>query len=577
MKHLFVVGLGRSGTTALGQIIGAHSSVVMGMERFKFLWDAKQIDRLRPRLFTEDRFFDFENSRFTNVTPATPKWARYYEQGRKKFPTATYIGDKITQPATIPALRGNFPDARFIFLVRDIREVAHSWEARASNPDDSAWAATRNARAAVAEWNSGLQTMLDEYEDHPHKVTLVDYTSFFGADNATPLRDILRALRLSMEDRIRTVYKGGREAYEQKIAGKPRPLSSEVQAHIAEAADFALWERYRVLCTRQPADAAPEAAVMSTPSPHAVEPAQSHARGQWTGPPQTTEPARSPALRPRPEQAEGTSALPNLLVAGTQKAGTTWLHAQLAKHPDIFMSDVKEIGYFNDAGHVENPESLSEYRAHFAPGVGMAYRGESTPHYFWRRDQLGVFSPHGKHDVASFAQETLGSDVRILVSLRDPVSRAISGFFHNIAMGRFGVEQSIFRCPPAMGIVDLGFYERHWQHWSDIFGAAHIHALLFDDLEAAPNTYLASALDFLGLEADQTFWASLDTAKLGERPRMNKLKKTESQISPQEIAALLNLYYDDIRFVERLTGRDLAAWRDLDLLVDRHCVVHRQT
>ena len=551
MNHLFVVGLGRSGTTALGQIFGAHSGIVMGMERFKFLWSPDQIHRLRPRLFTEDRFFDFEGHGFTNVTPETPKWATYYERARAKFPTATYAGDKITQPATIPALRSNFPKARFLFIVRDVSEVAHSWQSRATDPDDRGWPAERDARAAVEEWNRGLRTMLDERAAHPQKVLLLDYATFFGAQDATPLRDVLRSLRLPMEDRIRGVYRGARLAYEEKIENKTRTLAPEVEAYIADAADVELWEHYRGLAGAPPADARP-----APPAPAVAV--------------QSAAPVGS-----APTPGSG-GALPNLLVAGTQKAGTTWLHAQLAKHPDIFMSEVKEIGYFHQPGNAEDPQALAAYHAHFGPGATAAYRGESTPHYFWRRDNRGAFSPHGTHDAATFARKTLGPDVRILLSLRDPVSRAISGYFHNIAMGRITVEHSIFRCPPSMGIVDLGFYERHWTHWSDTFGAAHIHALLFDDLGVDPSAYLTSALDFLGLDADTAFFDSVDPAKLGERAWIKKQKETQSPISPQEIAALLSLYADDIDFVERTTGRDLAAWRNLELLVDQHCTVDQQ-
>lgn len=544
MKHLFVVGLDRSGTTAIARIIDGHSQVVLGMERFKSLWTAQEAAHLTPALFEEGRFFDFSSHRFTNLTPDQPKWAAYYEQAQSKYGQARYVGDKVTRPAIIPVLRQNFPDARFLFIARDVFEVAHSWERRATR-NDTAWGADHNAQAYVKEWNAALRTMLDEHQRNPRKVTLVDYGRFFAGEDLEPLRDVVRALRLPMEPKIRKMYGGARRAYVERVAPKPRTLPPSVEAFIEETADFALWNEFRTIA------GSTDTADLPAPPPAATSgQARSLLRTAASGRPDTR---------------------PNLLVAGVQKAGTTWLHAQLAKHPDIFMSEVKEIGYFNNANNVNNAASFAAYVAHFTPGAEARYRGESTPHYFWRRDPNGAFSPAGQHDMAEFVRDRLGPDLRIVVSLRDPVSRAVSGYFHNIAMGRIGVEDSLFRCPPAMGLVDLGFYERHWRHWAETLGTECMHAVLFDDLVVDPAEYVRSVLTFLGLGFDDEVMRHLDATKLGERPQMNKLRETRNRISPQEIAALVSLYEDDIAFVERLTGRDLATWRDLDRLVARNC------
>src|SRR4051812_47711046 len=95
-------------------------------------------------------------------------------------------------------------------------------------------------------------------------------------------------------------------------------------------------------------------------------------------------------------------ALPDFLVIGAPKAGTTALHAALAPHPSLFLSPVKEPKYFlcDDAAP---PRALhrgpgdahsarewiwrpEDYDALFAAAPAPALKGESTPFYLWDRD-----------------------------------------------------------------------------------------------------------------------------------------------------------------------------------------------
>lgn len=263
---------------------------------------------------------------------------------------------------------------------------------------------------------------------------------------------------------------------------------------------------------------------------------------------------------------------PNLLVAGTQKAGTTWLHTQLARHPDVFMSSTKELNFFSNGRASCDTNLFREYLRNFDAAEGHRWVGESTPHYLWRRDPKSPFSPPPLlHDVAEFARQTLGPDLTAIVSLRDPVSRAVSAYWHNFAMGRIDLNQSIFRCPPEMGIVDLGFYERHLRHWQGVLERDHLHVLIFDDLLTSPRGYLQQALSVLDLEANAQFWNGYQESAIGARERVSQLRTTDSPISEQEVAALLTLFEPDIRHVEALLERELADWRDLERLVALNC------
>lgn len=111
------------------------------------------------------------------------------------------------------------------------------------------------------------------------------------------------------------------------------------------------------------------------------------------------------------------SALPNLLLVGVKKAGTTSLFDWLGQHPDVTPADVKAVNYFTPLrfGAVELPP-LADYAAHFPEGAATAYRFESSTTYLYGGDR-----------VASAVAATL-PDVRVLVSLRDPTTRLWSEF-----------------------------------------------------------------------------------------------------------------------------------------------------
>src|SRR6478735_3213389 len=242
----------------------------------------------------------------------------------------------------------------------------------------------------------------------------------------------------------------------------------------------------------------------------------------------------------------------------------------LARHPDIAMSERKELNYFNlpeDAFHADWDRYLDNWT-----GATERWRGESTPHYFWYSQP--PFGVRGQPDIAKRIAEKLGDDVTVLLMLRDPVSRAVSSYWHNFSKKRFDpATASILRLPPQMGVVDLGFYRRHHTHWTEVLGPDRIHTMLYDDLVADPRALIVQALGAIGASAAVTaFWESIDPyQRIHEKAWVKRYREQRRTFTAAEIAALLELYRDDIAYVEGLTGRALPAWRDLDALIARHC------
>ena len=126
----------------------------------------------------------------------------------------------------------------------------------------------------------------------------------------------------------------------------------------------------------------------------------------------------SDAARTGRSSVEG---LPNLLVIGAMKAGTTTLHAWLGQHPDIAMSTIKEINYFVSDRTDRNPAWYARHFDSQAP-----FRGESSTSYTKFPQRPGV--PQRIH--------ALVPDARLIYVLRDPIERTVSHYLHAVQRGR---------------------------------------------------------------------------------------------------------------------------------------------
>ena len=127
-------------------------------------------------------------------------------------------------------------------------------------------------------------------------------------------------------------------------------------------------------------------------------------------------------LERRRRRAVRAGALPNLIVIGGLKCGTTSLHHYLNLHPQVAMSRPKELNFFVSELNWElGPEW---YASHFDRDADL--RGETSPHY----TNLPRFT-----GVAARMRELLGTEARVVYMVRDPVARMLSHYFHNVGGG----------------------------------------------------------------------------------------------------------------------------------------------
>jgi hypothetical protein len=238
---LFVAGLGRSGTTALMEVLVAHDEIAMGVERYKRLYPRDE-EPVTAELFEEGRFFDFSDD-LTNLTPErAPEWAPHYEAMRAKWGSARYVGDKMVA-IRLQHVWETLPDARFVCIVRDLEPVAASWDARAQDPDDLGWAADQDATRAVAGWNRSLRRVRRAVKQRPDRAVVVEYDRFFGDASGASLDRVLGWLGLDRSAEIEAAFARVHATYVEKVAPKKRTLSPETLAFLDQHAERSVWDQ----------------------------------------------------------------------------------------------------------------------------------------------------------------------------------------------------------------------------------------------------------------------------------------------------------------------------------------------
>lgn len=190
----------------------------------------------------------------------------------------------------------------------------------------------------------------------------------------------------------------------------------------------------------------------------------------------------------------GGGFLPNLLIVGAAKSGTTSLHEYLSLHPEIFMSTKKELQLFS---RDDWRKRLGWYRAQFP--VGALVRGESSPSY--SMDPVLPHVPERMHSIVPRA--------RILYLVRDPIERLGAHwveFFSLRLESRSLTEALADYDSPSNVYVMTSRYAHQLTRYREWFPDAQIMVLDQRELRDARRETLRSVFAFLGVDDD--FWSS---------------------------------------------------------------------
>ena len=225
---------------------------------------------------------------------------------------------------------------------------------------------------------------------------------------------------------------------------------------------------------------------------------------------------------------------------GAQKAGTSWFHENLARHPRIGFPGDKEVHYWN-ARRADLPEQW--YRDLFATGDGRI-NGDITPAYATLEPEV----------VARIG--ALFPDLRILFLLRNPIERAWSAAL--MALASAGLEpgeasdQWFLDHFHSRGSLLRGDYARTLAIWREVFPARQILVLHYEDLCADPMRLLRQVADFLGLEPAPAWTPEVVAAPV--------FAGVGAPLRPSLRRALLDIYRPRIAALEACLDCDLSRW-----------------
>jgi hypothetical protein len=196
-------------------------------------------------------------------------------------------------------------------------------------------------------------------------------------------------------------------------------------------------------------------------------------------------------LERRRREGERRGALPNLIVIGGLKCGTTSLHHYLNLHPQVAMSRPKELNFFVAELNWElGPEW---YASHFDREAPV--RGETSPHY----TNLPRFA-----GVAERMHEVLGAQARIVYMVRDPLQRMLSHYLHNVGGGYETRPIADALSDPNSAYIARSRYAMQLEPYLRAFDRSRVLVVANEDLATKREVTMRHVFEFCGVDDDFT-------------------------------------------------------------------------
>ncbi|MBK9731742.1 MAG: sulfotransferase domain-containing protein [Chitinophagaceae bacterium] len=201
--------------------------------------------------------------------------------------------------------------------------------------------------------------------------------------------------------------------------------------------------------------------------------------------------------------------LPNLIIGGVHKAGTTSVYTYLSMHPDVCGSSTKEIGFFMPLRYGREIPSMEKYASYFSHcEAGKKYRLEASPSYLY-----------GKEMIAERISKELGSDVKMIFIFRNPADRLFSFYERkkanayltsdvtfedfirkSVAFANQQIdehredEEALF-----MRGIQEGYYIDYLPAWYNLY-SENLKILFFEDLKKDAFSFMKEVCDWLHLD-----------------------------------------------------------------------------
>lgn len=270
-------------------------------------------------------------------------------------------------------------------------------------------------------------------------------------------------------------------------------------------------------------------------------------------------------------------SLPNFLIVGAMRSGTTFLSHHLASHPDVFFAPRKEIHFFD----FNFEKGIEWYKKQFSGAKGQKVVGEGTQTYMYISEvpaRIAAVLP----------------DVKLILILRNPVDRAYSHYWHNRtrSVETLDFREAILNEPGRLGgnpierarfsYVDRGRYVYQLRRLCDHFPRQALHVILFEDMKKNPLETFKSVSGFLEIDTgfvpsniDEPVNRAVTFRSLKVRQRtlsmpplvrnaVGRFNTVDLEYEPMDEAVraeLLKTFSEDNESLQSWLGRDLSLWK----------------
>ncbi|MGD1900441.1 MAG: sulfotransferase [Phormidesmis sp.] len=301
-------------------------------------------------------------------------------------------------------------------------------------------------------------------------------------------------------------------------------------------------------------------------------------------------------------------ALPNFLIFGVQKSGTTSIYSYLKQHPQVYTSPRKETDFFcrdlTQPVPADEPRftkggrkrilTVEDYESLFSGVTSERAIGEASPNYLFRHEQavpgIKAYVPEAK----------------LIAILRNPVERAYSDYLmhvRDVVGNRKPLATQVAVDADSSHTLLKGRYYEGMKHFLEAFGPDQVKVFLYDELRKDAAELMQQLYEFIGVDStfevdtgrrqqtaqvpkSQTIQQVLQTNNplrqvagsvlrqvmpIEKRQQLrsrllaaNATGKEDLPLSAEDRQLLEDYYRDDVRRLQDLLDRDLSQWFALD-------------
>ncbi|MEM9092479.1 MAG: sulfotransferase [Cyanobacteria bacterium P01_F01_bin.53] len=298
--------------------------------------------------------------------------------------------------------------------------------------------------------------------------------------------------------------------------------------------------------------------------------------------------------------------LPNFLIFGVQKAGTTSIYNYLKQHPQVFMSPLKETDFMGreSAAAPEGAEfeeqlsrggrkqilTIKDYRELFDGVTDEIAIGEASPNYLFT------------HTLAVPNIQRHIPNAKLMAVLRNPIERAYSDYLMHVRQvvgNRKPLAEQIQTSGDTSYTLLKGRYYEGVKHFLEVFGPEQVKLFLYEELRNDSAGLMREVYSFIGVDPDFNADTSQkqQKAEIPKNQKLNQLLRTNNPIrsaagsvlrmlmpeekrqalrsrlisansqgkegmplSDEDRKLLENYYREDILRLQDLIDRDLSGW-----------------